>query len=171
MKKILLFWLLFIPILLSSEISFPESLYFIYTKSDYKIMLGINPIFIEKEYGYPKEKILRHKFNSPDYEVWSMVYDDFEIWYDTYDNIITTIEINSLNYTTSMGIKIFDTMQKVINTYGKPSTIFENSRGELVLNYNKIFKEINHDGEYSTLQFTFLEEKVIKIILAIVSEV
>ena len=163
--------ILFIPFSIFSDIVFPESLYVIDTESSYKIMLGVSPEFIEKEYGEPNDKKLRYKFSSPNYEIWSMTYDGFEIWYDTYDKMITSIEILNQSFCTSKYIKIGDPLSKIIQLYGAPNYISKNIEGEEIYDYNGFFKEINLDGEYTSLQFIISDGKIIKIFIAIISEV
>jgi hypothetical protein len=165
------FVLLFIPFSLYADISFPESLYIIHEETGYKILLGTSPEFIEKEFGLPKEKSLKFKFTSPDYELWDMIYNGFEIRYQTYDKMISSITVKTPGFSTSKNIKVGSGLPDLIKAYGNPKRLFSNSKGELIYQYTNFIKEISLEGEYTLLQFKILSNRVVEILLDIVSSV
>jgi hypothetical protein len=171
MKYKCLFLFLFIPVCLFAEIVYPESLYVIDKKFGYKLMIGTSPEFVENFFGKPKEKILRFKFISPDYEFWDIIYNDFEIRYQTYDHMITSIKINTDAFYTSKNITVGSSLSEVIQGYGDPTYINRTSEGELIYQYEQFIKEINLEGEYTVIQFRILNNKVQEILIDIVSGV
>jgi hypothetical protein len=171
MKLKILFLLFFPPLLSFGDIIFPDSLYVVHKETGYKIMIGTAPEFVERHFGKPQKKILRFKFQSPDYEIWDIVYDSFEIRYQTYDNIITSIKLLNNSFSTSQNVEIGYLQTNVINIYGTPTYITINDKGEAIYQYEKFINELNIDGEYTLLQFTFSGNKVTEILFDIVIEI
>ena len=163
-KQLIILFLVFIPFSLFGEITFPESMYVVDVETGFKIMLGLPPAFVEKEYGTPKEKKLQHKFSSGR-EDWIITYDDFVMRYETRNMRLTSIRITTPRFCASSGIKIGDTLSDVIRIYGHPSYTTTNTQGELIYLYEKVFKEINiiAEAEYTLMQFVFIHDKIIAI--------
>ena len=172
MKKLwFVFFMLFIPLSLCSQMIFPDSTYMVDTETSFKIMLGLPPRLVEKQYGDPKERKIQYKYGNGR-EYWIMTYDDLEISYETRDMMITTIGITNKKFCTSKGIKVGDSLLSVVNTYGNPAYVNKNDNGLLTYVYKEYFKEINHiEGECTTVQFIFLNDVIVRIYLSIVSEV
>ncbi|MCL2793514.1 MAG: hypothetical protein FWD87_10555 [Spirochaetaceae bacterium] len=173
MKYKLLFIVLLIPNILfadlfsyPSDISFPESLFFIHRETGFRIMLGLPPEFVLTHFGKPSEKRMTHQFRSPDYQRWEIVYEDFIIDYRTYDFVITYINIITDSFYTSKGIKIGSTVNEVINAYGNPRVTVSRDGYEIML-YDRFIPEINSDSEYTTIQFTIKNNVVVRVIMAI----
>jgi len=170
MKRFLLIIVfVFIPFSLFGEITFPESVYLVDNETGFKIMLGQPPRFIEDEYGTPNEKILIRKFSSGN-GVWRLVYNDFEMMYETRDMLITYIRTTGSRFSTSK-VKIGDSLSDIIRLYGNPDYTTTINNGELVYSYRRIFKEINSETEITTIQFGFINNRVVTIYLYIASVV
>jgi len=163
------FLLILIPISLFGEIIFPESVYLVDNETGFKIMLGLPPSFIENEYGPPKEKSIVYKYPSGN-EEWRVVYTDFIIKYHTHDMKVTYIGTMSSKFSTPK-VKIGDSLSKITRLYGNPvhAHIYNNS--ELLYLYSKEIPEINTVSELTTIQFGFINNRIIGIYLYIVSVV
>jgi len=174
MKKLwFVYFILFIPFSLFSEIDFPDSAYMVDVDTGFKIMLGLPPSFAEREYGVPKEKEMRSRHGNGR-EYWSMTYDNFEIWYEAKDMMITDFFVTNQKFRTPKGVKVGDSMSSIVKTYGNPTPpgfVHKNAQGELFYVYRKSFRELNHEEEYIAWQFVFVNDKVIRIILTIMCDV
>lgn len=168
MKKIIVgICIMFFPILTFGDMTFPDSVSVVDVQTGFKIMLGLTPRFVEREYAPSNEKRLLRRYSSG-IEIWSVTYDDFRIIYETFDMTINTIEIKTNRFRTSNGITIGDPLVNVIKAYGNPTDIQRGAQGELffVFRHDR-FREINDYSEFTQIQFTIINNRVYRIFLSI----
>jgi hypothetical protein len=139
------------PYYLFSEIQYPESLYVEHTETGYRILLGSIPQNVEREYGHPLEKKMLFRVASGAWELWETRYSNFIIRYSTYYNEITEIILLNDTFKTSLGIKVGDTEENLIKTYGNPIDIIYYLEKRMI--YDKYIPEINSDGEFTRIMF------------------
>lgn len=155
------------------DIEYPEDFYFIDTKTNYKIILGLHIDYFLKEYGnqYSREVLLQ--LNSPKYEIIRLESKEiFEIIYETFNYRIISIRINSNRFITTKGITVGFMASEIVNVYGLPEKIFIDKETNIThYIYSGVFKEIHNNAEYLQIAFEVLNDKVISICLSILDTV
>ena len=107
-KKTLLILIFITTFAVCIGLEYPNDFYVTDTEKKLNIVLGTPILYLQKNYGSPKEIQSIWKYESNYYELWKHTFEDFYVYTDSNSNMVRFFSTSNPNYQTSRGIKCGD---------------------------------------------------------------